>query len=755
MRAVGVREFRDHATSMMGVGRDAGDRATRRAHRVLRADLGQGPAGRARGPRSARRGRRRHPRRSRDRRGRARRRDIVRSPRAGGDAPRRRHQRACRRAAPRARAGSGWATSGSSCSSPSRCGERPRSSCRAASLRSSGGGASTLRSVPSWLERWPGAVEANVAVIDTAVYAAVEDEARARSLRDPARLAGRRLCPRRLGRHLDERQRLPRHRGADLDDREPHSPGWRARTPMAIDVPSRPRGDASAPRRRADGGPTPRDPRSPRTGPPRRDRTPAGSSRAGPASRTATSACRRRRPGRRSPMPPRTSNVSLVGSRLRSPHTTATSPRRTVVRTRSASRSAWAWRVGALRLPGRSRRPWRCVTVTSPAPRGVPSPFAADADAATRFTAWASRGRPDVGHTSWSAYAPCDEGRVRCPTTRRRRDEQGRAEVLAVHGPVLDADRPAVAGEEDCLVPRQQRPHVVEQVRPLGQRTVGVDEAVQPPSPGVRVTSCRHSTSAPHAGNQSARAGYLAPPQAFSEMMRTFGTSRWWVTECGVRRGARAAGFRPARRPHAVSAAGGGGRRSRPRGRGTAVTAQLGAPATGPNGTSTTSATRPGRLDITHHALGQVDGLAHVVGHHQHGRRRCAATPGAGTRAGSAGSEVEGAERLVEQQHVGLGDERPGDRHPLAHAARQLAGQAVGELGQAHDAQHLGDPRGAARPAAAEALQAEGHVLGHGPPREQRVGLEHHAPVGPGPDHQVAVDRAPCPPWAAPARRRC
>ena len=44
------------------------------------------------------------------------------------------------------------------------------------------------------------------------------------------------------------------------------------------------------------------------------------------------------------------------------------------------------------------------------------------------------------------------------------------------------------------------------------------------------------------------------------------------------------------------------------------------------------------------------------------------------------GLGVERAERLVEQQHVGLGGERPGDGHALAHAAGQLAGQRVGEL---------------------------------------------------------------------------
>ncbi len=81
--------------------------------------------------------------------------------------------------------------------------------------------------------------------------------------------------------------------------------------------------------------------------------------------------------------------------------------------------------------------------------------------------------------------------------------------------------------------------------------------------------------------------------------------------------------------------------------------------------------------------------------------------------------EVEGAERLVEQQQVGFGHERPGDRHPLAHAAGQLARQPVGELGQADDPEHLGDTSPALGPADLEAFEPERHVLGDSPPREQ------------------------------------
>ena len=56
-----------------------------------------------------------------------------------------------------------------------------------------------------------------------------------------------------------------------------------------------------------------------------------------------------------------------------------------------------------------------------------------------------------------------------------------------------------------------------------------------------------------------------------------------------------------------------------------------------------------------------------------------------------AGHLVEGAERLVEQQHVGIGDERPGDRHALAHPARELRRAGLLEAAQADEVDQAGD----------------------------------------------------------------
>ena len=43
---------------------------------------------------------------------------------------------------------------------------------------------------------------------------------------------------------------------------------------------------------------------------------------------------------------------------------------------------------------------------------------------------------------------------------------------------------------------------------------------------------------------------------------------------------------------------------------------------------------------------------------------------------------VEGAEGLVQQQHLGLVRQRPGDGHPLLLAARQLGREAVVHAGR-------------------------------------------------------------------------
>ena len=96
---------------------------------------------------------------------------------------------------------------------------------------------------------------------------------------------------------------------------------------------------------------------------------------------------------------------------------------------------------------------------------------------------------------------------------------------------------------------------------------------------------------------------------------------------------------------------------------------------------------------------------------------------------------VECGERLVEQQHRRLGDQRARDGHALALAARQLVRKAPAEALQADVLQRLGD---AARDVARRRLrhlQREGDIAVHAHVGKQRVALEHGA-------HRARLGRA-------------
>src|SRR5690606_14510554 len=90
---------------------------------------------------------------------------------------------------------------------------------------------------------------------------------------------------------------------------------------------------------------------------------------------------------------------------------------------------------------------------------------------------------------------------------------------------------------------------------------------------------------------------------------------------------------------------------------------------------------------------------------------------------------VEVAERLVEQDHVGPGRERLGERHALLRAAGELvrvAALVTGEPDEVEDLEHPGRRLTPGQP-----VQAEGDVLRHGPVRKERVILKDHADAPP------------------------
>ncbi len=103
---------------------------------------------------------------------------------------------------------------------------------------------------------------------------------------------------------------------------------------------------------------------------------------------------------------------------------------------------------------------------------------------------------------------------------------------------------------------------------------------------------------------------------------------------------------------------------------------------------------------------------------------------------GLGGEHVERGERLVHQQHVGVDDQRAGEAHALAHAARKLA--RIGGLKPVQTDEVDGGQRAGATFCRRhlERLQPQFHVLQHRQPGKQRKALKHHRQ----PRHR-AVDR--------------
>ncbi len=87
--------------------------------------------------------------------------------------------------------------------------------------------------------------------------------------------------------------------------------------------------------------------------------------------------------------------------------------------------------------------------------------------------------------------------------------------------------------------------------------------------------------------------------------------------------------------------------------------------------------------------------------------------------------EVERAERFVEQQHLGVVHQRPGERHALLLSARHLGGLAALEPDQVDQLHGVADALVDLALLDLLAAQTERDVLVHVQVWEQRVGLEH------------------------------
>ena len=127
-----------------------------------------------------------------------------------------------------------------------------------------------------------------------------------------------------------------------------------------------------------------------------------------------------------------------------------------------------------------------------------------------------------------------------------------------------------------------------------------------------------------------------------------------------------------------------------------------------------------------HHrdAVGHGERLVLVVGHVHEGDPDPALQPRELGLHLLAQLEIEGAERLVEQEHRRLVDQGARQRHPLALPAAELARPPLLEPLERDQAEHLLHRAPPLGPRHLLHAQAEPHVVGHAHVREQRVALE-------------------------------
>ena len=140
-----------------------------------------------------------------------------------------------------------------------------------------------------------------------------------------------------------------------------------------------------------------------------------------------------------------------------------------------------------------------------------------------------------------------------------------------------------------------------------------------------------------------------------------------------------------------------------------------------------------GRAHLQHTALahdgdaaGHGHGLFLVVGHHHHGHAHLLDDVDQLELGLLAQFLVQRAQRLVQQQQLGLLGQAARQRHALLLAARELVRLALGIGCELHQGEHLVGALLDLGLGQALALQTEGHVLPDVQVREQRIALEHH-----------------------------
>src|SRR5688572_12899928 len=148
----------------------------------------------------------------------------------------------------------------------------------------------------------------------------------------------------------------------------------------------------------------------------------------------------------------------------------------------------------------------------------------------------------------------------------------------------------------------------------------------------------------------------------------------------------------------------------------------------------------PGAGAQHHHAVAEEHRLLDVVGDEHDGLARALPDARHFLLHGLARLRVERAEGLVHQQHLRIERQHARERRALLHAAGDLGRIVVAEFRQAHDLQVTRYRFFNPSFFIALGFQPPGDIPRHRLPREQRELLEHHAAVGAGAVHRVAVD---------------
>ena len=91
------------------------------------------------------------------------------------------------------------------------------------------------------------------------------------------------------------------------------------------------------------------------------------------------------------------------------------------------------------------------------------------------------------------------------------------------------------------------------------------------------------------------------------------------------------------------------------------------------------------------HAIAHSGHYAQIVGNEQHGRAEIPPQGAQQVQDLGLDGHIQGRGGLIENQHIGLGQQRHGDHHALAHAAGQFMGILVEPargIGDAHRVEH-------------------------------------------------------------------